>query len=72
MVLIATVIPIFLIVEGIRIVGAGNSGIIGFTGPVSTILLAYIFLNEKITGLQLLGTAVVLAGIFLITWKGRK
>jgi len=70
--IVATVIPTFLIVEGIRVVGAGNSGIIGFAGPVSTILLAYIFLGEPITALQLLGTAIVLLGIFLLTVKRGK
>jgi drug/metabolite transporter (DMT)-like permease len=71
MVIAATVIPIFLIVEGIRIVGASNSSIIGFVGPVATIGLASIFLNDKITGIQLLGTAIVLVGVFLISWKGK-
>ncbi len=71
MVLVATVIPTFMIVEGIRLVGANNSGIVGAVGPISMIGLAYIFLGEPITALQLLGTAVVLAGVLLITWKGK-
>lgn len=70
--IVATVIPTFLIVEGIRLVGASNSGIIGFVGPVATIFLGYWFLNEPVTLMQLLGTAVVLAGIFLLSWKGSK
>jgi drug/metabolite transporter (DMT)-like permease len=69
--IVATVIPTFMIVEGIRLVGAGNSGIIGFVGPVWTIFLANWLLNEPITALQLLGTAIVLAGVFLISWKGK-
>ena len=64
---VATVIPTFLIVEGIRVVGANNSGIIGVVGPVSTIALANIFLGEPVTPLQLVGTAVVLVGIFLLS-----
>lgn len=68
---VSTVIPTFLIVEGIRIVGANNSGIIGFVGPVATIVLGYIYLGEAITPLQLLGTAVVLAGVGLIV-RGEK
>jgi drug/metabolite transporter (DMT)-like permease len=69
--LIATVIPTFLIVEGIGLVGANNSGIIGFVGPVWTIFLANWVLNEPITALQLVGTGVVLAGVALISWKGK-
>jgi drug/metabolite transporter (DMT)-like permease len=72
MVLAATVIPTFLIVEGIRLVGANNSGIIGAVGPVSMIGLAYVFLGENISVMQLVGTAIVLAGVFLITWKGKE
>jgi drug/metabolite transporter (DMT)-like permease len=67
--IIATVIPIFLIVEGIRLVGASNSSIIGFSGPIATIILAYFLLGEQITGIQLLGTAIVLLGIFMVTWR---
>ncbi|MCB9316865.1 MAG: EamA family transporter [Lewinellaceae bacterium] len=68
---VATVVPTFLIVEGIRLIGANNSGIIGFVGPVATIFLGYWFLGEPVTGLQLFGTAVVLGGVFLLSWKGR-
>jgi drug/metabolite transporter (DMT)-like permease len=71
MAIAATVIPIFLIVEGIRVVGASNSSIIGFVGPVATIGLAYVFLDEKMSALQLVGTAIVLVGVFLISWKGK-
>ena len=70
--LVATVVPTFLIVEGIRIVGANNSGIIGFVGPVSTIFLAWFVLGEAITPLQLLGAGVVLAGVFLLSWNSVK
>lgn len=69
MALSATVIPTFLIAEGIRLVGAANSSLIGFVGPIATIFLGYSFLGEPITLLQLLGTAVVLAGIFLVVKK---
>ena len=69
--IIATIIPIFLIVEGIRLVGASNSSIIGFVGPVSTIVMGYIFLDETISPIQLLGTSIVLLGVFLISWKGK-
>jgi drug/metabolite transporter (DMT)-like permease len=71
MVVVATVLPTFMIVEGIRLVGAGNSAIIGFVGPVATIGLGYLFLGESITFLQLIGTAIVLAGVFLVSWKSK-
>jgi drug/metabolite transporter (DMT)-like permease len=71
MAVVATVFPTFMIVEGIRLVGANNSGIIGFVGPVWTIFLANWLLDEPITLMQSVGTAIVLAGVFLISWKGK-
>lgn len=45
MAILATVIPSFMISEGIRRIGADNASIISSVGPISTIILAYIFLN---------------------------
>jgi drug/metabolite transporter (DMT)-like permease len=61
--IVATVLPTFLLVEGIRMVGANTASLIGLVGPVSVIALGYFFLGEPVTLLQLIGTAVVLAGI---------
>ncbi|QMU29619.1 DMT family transporter [Adhaeribacter radiodurans] len=72
MAILATVVPSYLIAEGIRLVGAGNAAIIGSVGPISTILLAYLFLDETVSGIQLVGTAIVLTGILLITIKKEK
>jgi drug/metabolite transporter (DMT)-like permease len=65
----ATVIPTTLIAEGIKRVGSSNGAIVGFIGPVSMIFMANIFLGEKITFLQLLGTAVVLIGVLRVAKK---
>ncbi len=62
----STVLPSYLIVEGIRIIGANNSSIIGSVGPISTILLAVIFLGEKISLIQGLGSIIVIAGVIVI------
>jgi drug/metabolite transporter (DMT)-like permease len=72
MALVNTVIPTFLMAEGIRRVGAGNTSIIGSVGPIFTILLASSVLGEHITAWQLIGTALVLTGVFLIGWKGKR
>ncbi len=72
MAVVATVIPSYLIVEGIRLVGAGNAAIIGSVGPISTILLAYLFLGETVSLVQIIGTVIVLSGILLITIKKEK
>lgn len=71
MALIATVIPSFMISEGIRNIGSGNASIIGSIGPISTIVLAYIFLGERLGWLQWAGTVLVIAGVLVITMQKR-
>lgn len=66
MALFSTVIPSYLISEGIKRVGSGNASIIGSIGPVSTIIQANIFLYEPIFALQIAGTVLVLMGVLLI------
>jgi drug/metabolite transporter (DMT)-like permease len=69
MAVFSTVIPSYLISEGIKRVGSGNAAIIGSVGPVSTILQAAIFLQEPIYALQLVGTGLILAGVLMIGQK---
>lgn len=69
MAIFSTVVPTYLIAEGIKRIGSGNAAIIGCVGPVSTILQASIFLQEPITALQLLGTGLILVGVFMVGKK---
>ena len=71
MALAATVIPTFMIAEGIRVIGSSNASIIGSIGPISTIMLAYIFLGERLGNWQWVGTLFVIAGVMLITLQKR-
>jgi len=66
MAILSTVIPSYLVSEGIKRIGSDNAAIVGSIGPVSTILQAYFFLDESISGLQIMGTLLVLAGVLLI------
>jgi len=66
---ISTVIPSFLISEAIRRLGASNFAIYGSIGPISTILLAIIFLGERIDFYQIIGTVVVISGVSIINIK---
>jgi drug/metabolite transporter (DMT)-like permease len=62
-----TVIPSFLMNEGIRIVGSGRAAILGVFGPVVTLFLGALVLNEHISAIQLLGAALVISGVILTT-----
>ncbi|MFD2938177.1 DMT family transporter [Spirosoma flavum] len=67
-----TVIPTFMIAEGIKRVGSGNASIIASVGPIFTIVLSSTILHETISSKQILGTLLVLSGVFLIGWRGRQ
>ena len=68
--LVCTVLPVFLLAEGIRRIGAGPSAILGAVGPVSTIALAHVVLGEPVHVVQALGTALVLVGATVVA-RGR-
>ncbi len=72
MAVFSTVIPSYLISYGIQHIGSNNAGIIGSIGPISTIIMAYLFLGELFTYLQVFGTILVLSGILLISLKINK
>ena len=63
----STVIPSFLMSRGIGLIGASNASIIGSIGPISTIILAWYFLGERITASQWVGTGLVLTGVLMIS-----
>jgi drug/metabolite transporter (DMT)-like permease len=72
MALLATVIPSFMVAEGIRRLGASQSSIISSFGPISTILLAYLFLGERLGFWQWIGALLVIGGVWVISQQQRK
>lgn len=67
--ILATVLPSFLISQGMKKIGSNNVAIISGIGPVSTILQAHYILGEKIFTEQIIGTVLVVIGVLLIGWK---
>ena len=67
MAIFSTVLPVFLLSYSIRRIGSGSASLIGSIGPVSTIYMAYLFLNETVSLLQMAGSLLVLAGVLLIS-----
>jgi drug/metabolite transporter (DMT)-like permease len=66
MAVFSTVLPVWLMSEAIRQLGAGPAAMIGSLGPVVTLLLAWAVLGEALGVLQLLGAALVIAGVRLV------
>jgi drug/metabolite transporter (DMT)-like permease len=65
----ATVIPSFLVSASIKMINSSNFAIVAGIGPISTIILAGIFLNENLTLLQFFGALLVIIGIIISSLK---
>jgi drug/metabolite transporter (DMT)-like permease len=63
MALFSTVLPVWGVAEAIRRLGAGPVALTGSLGPVVTLLLAWLLLDEAIGIVQLAGAALVIAGV---------
>lgn len=68
---LATVLPTFMLSNGMKRIGSNNVAIISAIGPVSTIIQAHFILGEKIFPAQIAGTLLVIIGVILIGWKGK-
>ena len=66
---ISTVMPIWLMAEGIKRIGANQVAMIAAIGPVLTIFFGWLILREAITFVQIVGAALVLAGVLVVSLK---
>ena len=65
MVVLGTVVPFWLALASMRHLRASQASTIGMSEPVIATFLAWVLLGEFLTPLQMVGGAVVLAGVFL-------
>lgn len=72
MAIFSTVLPVFLLSFAIKRIGSGNASLIGSIGPISTIYMAYVFLGESISLLQITGSALVLCGVLIISLSSKR
>lgn len=64
-----TVLPVFLVAEALKRIGANHFALIGALGPVTTVLADFVLLDGSLTALQLAGGALVIGGVLLVTLK---
>lgn len=69
MAIVSTVLPVFMLSAAIRLIGSGHTALIGSIGPVSTLFLASLILGESLSGLQLSGAALVMAGVLSMSLR---
>jgi len=67
--LLCTVFPVILTMIAVARIGAPTVSQAGMIGPVSTLFMGAVILDEPITQIQLAGTALVLIGIYLVSRK---
>jgi drug/metabolite transporter (DMT)-like permease len=65
--LVATVIPIIGFFAGMQRLGAADAATLSTLEPVVTLLLAFVFLNETLAPVQLLGAGAVVAAVALLS-----
>jgi drug/metabolite transporter (DMT)-like permease len=68
---VSTALPILMFMRLIRRAGPTRASMVGYLMPVWTAILAMLFLDERIGGRELIGGAVVLAGVALVSFSGR-
>jgi drug/metabolite transporter (DMT)-like permease len=64
-IVLGTIVPFALLVGSLRHLPATRVGIAAMFEPVAATIVAYLWLDEELSGLQLVGAALVLAGILL-------
>lgn len=67
-----TVLPVWLVMRGVQLLGASLASQVGMVGPLSTIWMAAWWLDEPVGWRLMLGTAFVLAGIVVLTRASRR
>ena len=69
MAIFCTAVPVFAQSAAIRRIGSGRAAMIGMIGPLLTIAFAALLLSEGFSAAQMLGAALVIAGITVVSRK---
>jgi len=64
-----TVLPVFLVAEALKRIGANHFALIGALGPVTTVLADIALLQGALSASQIGGGALVISGVLLVSVK---
>jgi drug/metabolite transporter (DMT)-like permease len=67
---LCTFAPVVMVMMGIERIGAGLAAQTGMIGPMSTIAMGVLILDEPFNGWIVAGTVLVVTGVFLVTRFG--
>lgn len=66
---VCTVLPVFLVAEALKRIGANHFALIGALGPVTTVLADFVLMQGTLTAIQIVGGALVISGVLLVSVK---
>jgi len=64
-----TVLPVFLVAEALKRIGANHFALIGALGPVTTVVADYALMQGALSAIQIVGGALVISGVLLVSVK---
>jgi drug/metabolite transporter (DMT)-like permease len=68
--IICSIIPIFLLMQGISYIGSSRASIISTVEIPLTLVLVFIFLGERFTGLQIFGSFLIFFSVLILRTEG--
>jgi drug/metabolite transporter (DMT)-like permease len=71
MALFSTVMPIFMMAEALRRIGASRVALISALGPVATVVSGYLGLDERMSLVQSAGGLLVVVGVVIVAGQAR-
>ena len=69
LVTMCTVLPVFLVAEALKRIGANHFALIGALGPVTTVLADFVLMQGALSAIQIAGGALVISGVLLVSVK---
>ena len=64
-----TAMPVLLVAEALKRIGANHFALIGALGPVTTVFADFFLLNGALSAAQVVGGALVISGVLLVSVK---
>ena len=71
MALFSTVMPVFMMAEALRRIGASRVAMISALGPVATVVSGYLGLDERMSAIQSVGGLLVVVGVLIVAAQAR-
>ena len=62
---LCTVVPVMMVMMAIERIGSGLAAQVGMVGPMSTMVMGVLLLDEPFTAWLVAGTVLVIAGVFV-------